>query len=266
MYDNRLQTKKCTSSPRKRQRLSHSRSTLEPGVWPMGQAVASTEDAIVQDDTEIAIVGGGVCGVICEGRCTELNIPYTIIERQDCYGGVWSNLANANSALQASSLRASSNAARGCAGAGRRRRPRSARRSCTAGTATTRWARRCPKSAARACWSACAISRPTAACLRTRGSRPRWRPCRRRPAATGVQFSGPAVVQYGPPAAYRPTCKGAACMLSGDCTAGWADQRDSGAHPSAHPLGFAKAAVSLPGCTNSTRHLVSRAARGAGLC
>ncbi len=51
--------------------------------------------------TEIAIVGGGMCGVICAGRCADLGIPYTIIERQACYGGVWSNLANANSALQA---------------------------------------------------------------------------------------------------------------------------------------------------------------------
>ena len=53
------------------------------------------------EDTEIAIVGGGVCGVICAGRCAEKRIPYTLIERQPCYGGVWSNLANANSALQA---------------------------------------------------------------------------------------------------------------------------------------------------------------------
>lgn len=58
-------------------------------------------EGVWQDDTEIAIIGGGVCGVICAGRCADKRIPYKIIERQNCYGGVWSNLANANSALQA---------------------------------------------------------------------------------------------------------------------------------------------------------------------
>ena len=58
-------------------------------------------EASWDENTEIAIVGGGVCGVICAGRCAEKRIPYTIIERQPCYGGVWSNLANKNSALQA---------------------------------------------------------------------------------------------------------------------------------------------------------------------
>ena len=67
----------------------------------MDESAERPAEAPWTEDTEIAIVGGGVCGVICAGRCAEKRIPYTIIERQPCYGGVWSNLANANSALQA---------------------------------------------------------------------------------------------------------------------------------------------------------------------
>ena len=52
------------------------------------------------DETEVAIVGGGMCGVICAGRCAERGISYKIIERQCTLGGVWLNLANQHSALQ----------------------------------------------------------------------------------------------------------------------------------------------------------------------
>jgi 4-hydroxyacetophenone monooxygenase len=52
------------------------------------------------DDTDIAIVGGGMCGVIFAARCAKLGIPYKIIERQHTLGGVWLEYANQHSALQ----------------------------------------------------------------------------------------------------------------------------------------------------------------------
>lgn len=73
----------------------------EAVITQMDVSAEGPAEAPWNEDTEIAVVGGGVCGVICAGRCAEKGVPYTIIERQPCYGGVWSNLANANSALQA---------------------------------------------------------------------------------------------------------------------------------------------------------------------
>ena len=55
-----------------------------------------------EDDTEIAIIGGGVCGTILAGRCIEQNIDCTVIDRQETLGGVWLEYANQHSSLQVS--------------------------------------------------------------------------------------------------------------------------------------------------------------------
>ena len=60
-------------------------------------------DVVHEDYTEIAIIGGGVCGTILAGRCMEQNIECTIIDRQETLGGVWLEYANKHSSLQASS-------------------------------------------------------------------------------------------------------------------------------------------------------------------
>jgi len=56
--------------------------------------------SIFVDDVEVAIIGGGMCGVICAARCTKLGISYKIIDRQHTLGGVWLNYANDHSSLQ----------------------------------------------------------------------------------------------------------------------------------------------------------------------
>ena len=53
-----------------------------------------------EDDTEIAIIGGGVCGTLLAGRCAEQNINFTIVDRQATLGGVWLEYANQHSSLQ----------------------------------------------------------------------------------------------------------------------------------------------------------------------
>ena len=60
-------------------------------------------DVVHEDYTEIAIIGGGVCGTILAGRCMEQNIDCTIIDRQETLGGVWLEYANKHSSLQANS-------------------------------------------------------------------------------------------------------------------------------------------------------------------
>ena len=55
---------------------------------------------VYEDETEIAIIGGGVCGTLLAGRCIEQNMQCTIIERQEKLGGVWLEYANQHSALQ----------------------------------------------------------------------------------------------------------------------------------------------------------------------
>ena len=52
------------------------------------------------DYCEVAIVGAGMCGVICAGRCADRGISYKMIDRQHTIGGVWLNLANQHSSLQ----------------------------------------------------------------------------------------------------------------------------------------------------------------------
>ena len=57
---------------------------------------------VYEDHTEIAIIGGGVCGTILAGRCAEQNINFTIVDRQKTLGGVWLEYANQHSSLQVS--------------------------------------------------------------------------------------------------------------------------------------------------------------------
>ncbi len=54
----------------------------------------------IVEDVEVAIIGGGTCGVICAARCAKLGITYKIIDRQITLGGVWLNYANDHSSLQ----------------------------------------------------------------------------------------------------------------------------------------------------------------------
>ena len=64
--------------------------TVEPNI--AGQ--------IPEEDTEVVILGGGICGVLTGQKCADEGTPYLIVEREADFGGVWATLANDYSSLQ----------------------------------------------------------------------------------------------------------------------------------------------------------------------
>ena len=52
------------------------------------------------EQVSVAIIGGGVCGVLAAQRCAKENIPYAVFERCDDFGGNWFVRANSYSHLQ----------------------------------------------------------------------------------------------------------------------------------------------------------------------
>jgi cation diffusion facilitator CzcD-associated flavoprotein CzcO len=48
----------------------------------------------------VAIIGGGICGVLAAQRLAQENIEYIIIERNEDFGGNWLLRANSYSHLQ----------------------------------------------------------------------------------------------------------------------------------------------------------------------
>ena len=53
-----------------------------------------------QHHVDVIVIGGGLCGVLAGQRCTRVGLSYTIIEKEDDFGGVWETLANRHSHLQ----------------------------------------------------------------------------------------------------------------------------------------------------------------------
>ena len=51
--------------------------------------------------TEVAIVGGGICGVLAAQQCQKHGIPFRLVDKCGDFGGVWAFRANAHSHLQA---------------------------------------------------------------------------------------------------------------------------------------------------------------------
>ena len=65
------------------------------------QAEGSFDRGIsAMEDTGIAIIGAGVCGVLAGHQCAEQGIEYCILERETQIGGVWDYRANSYSQLQ----------------------------------------------------------------------------------------------------------------------------------------------------------------------
>ncbi|BDA43875.1 probable tRNA-specific 2-thiouridylase MnmA at C-terminar half [Coccomyxa sp. Obi] len=60
--------------------------------------------AIDWSETDVAIIGGGVVGVIAARRMQERGIDYKVLERQHDFGGVWHTHGNNHSTLQAPEL------------------------------------------------------------------------------------------------------------------------------------------------------------------
>lgn len=62
-----------------------------------GNEVQETFDCT---ETDVAIVGAGVVGVIAAKRMQERRIQYKVLERQHDFGGVWHTHGNNYSTLQ----------------------------------------------------------------------------------------------------------------------------------------------------------------------
>ena len=56
--------------------------------------------SIPRSHIDVAIIGGGVVGVIAAKRMLEEGIAFTVIERQRDFGGVWHTHGNNHSTLQ----------------------------------------------------------------------------------------------------------------------------------------------------------------------
>ena len=57
-------------------------------------------------DVDVAIYGGGLCGVLAGHRCFMEGLTYRILEKEKDLGGVWQTLANNHSHLQVCSAKA----------------------------------------------------------------------------------------------------------------------------------------------------------------
>jgi len=58
------------------------------------------QETIDFTETDVAIVGAGVVGVIAAKRMQERGIQYKVLERQHDFGGVWHTHGNNHSTLQ----------------------------------------------------------------------------------------------------------------------------------------------------------------------
>ena len=56
------------------------------------------------EETEMVIVGGGICGILAAKQCHDRGMKYVVIEKEAKLGGVWHTMANGTSFLQVSYL------------------------------------------------------------------------------------------------------------------------------------------------------------------
>jgi heterodisulfide reductase subunit A-like polyferredoxin len=54
------------------------------------------------EETEMVIVGGGICGILAAKQCHDRGMKYVVIEKEAKLGGVWHTMANGTSFLQVS--------------------------------------------------------------------------------------------------------------------------------------------------------------------
>ncbi len=52
------------------------------------------------EETEMVIVGGGICGILAAKQCHDRGMKYVVIEKEAKLGGVWHTMANGTSFLQ----------------------------------------------------------------------------------------------------------------------------------------------------------------------
>jgi cation diffusion facilitator CzcD-associated flavoprotein CzcO len=63
-------------------------------------SVSVVSQPVKLEQVEVAIIGGGICGVLAGREATERKLSYVILEREEMYGGNWHSLANSYSQLQ----------------------------------------------------------------------------------------------------------------------------------------------------------------------
>lgn len=68
-------------------------------VYYRGPALLTSEMAS-RHHVDVVVIGGGLCGVLAGQRCTMEGLSYTIVEKENDFGGVWGTLANKHSHLQ----------------------------------------------------------------------------------------------------------------------------------------------------------------------
>ena len=57
------------------------------------------------EQTDMVIVGGGICGILAAKQCHDRGLKYIVVEKETSLGGVWTTMANKTSFLQASIYR-----------------------------------------------------------------------------------------------------------------------------------------------------------------
>ncbi len=56
--------------------------------------------AVPREHIDVAIIGGGVVGLVAAKRMQERDIAYKVLEKQRDFGGVWHTHGNNHSTLQ----------------------------------------------------------------------------------------------------------------------------------------------------------------------
>lgn len=109
-YDNIVDSGSLASSMTHRNITHESYSRTRPFVFMLipndnwSQAKLLLSDLLKVDihimDTDVVIIGGGVCGVLAGRRFAKEGFTYKIIEKAADFGGVWHYRANDYSHLQ----------------------------------------------------------------------------------------------------------------------------------------------------------------------
>ena len=64
------------------------------------QGASPSAKAPVTVETDVVIIGAGICGILAARECHDRGYPYVILDREDQFGGVWNTMANNYSYLQ----------------------------------------------------------------------------------------------------------------------------------------------------------------------
>ncbi len=66
------------------------RDLLSFGEFPLGASWMAATPPPLPEGFQVAIIGAGFCGIGMAVQLQQLGVPYTILERREEIGGVWS--------------------------------------------------------------------------------------------------------------------------------------------------------------------------------